>query len=89
MLKSIKSVTTTPRIIIEITGGVMPGEAIPEYTKRLTISSDAWFAQGIYENKPDAAKQEVLRVYGYAQEYMRDLMNPKVLNWVNLNWLYL
>ena len=77
------------RILIEVVAGVIPGQPMPEYTKQFVITSDAWYAQGEYENKPDAARQEILQIYGYAQEYMRDLMNPKILNWVKLEWIYL
>lgn len=77
------------RIIIEVTAGVIPRQPIEEYTKRFVISSDAWYAQGQYEGKQEEAKLEILKIYGFAQEYMRNLMNPQAANWVTLNWLYL
>lgn len=77
------------RIIIEVTAGVIPGQPIKEHTMQFLIGSDVWYAQGEYKGKAEEAKLEVLKTYGYAQEYMRNLMNPQVLNWVTLNWLYL
>lgn len=77
------------RILIQITAGVLPGTPIDEYTKTFGITSDEWYAQGKYDNKPNEAKQEILKIYGYAQEYARDLMNPKILNWVRFEWIYL
>lgn len=77
------------RIIIEVTAGVLPGTPMKEYAKRFVITSGAWYAQGAYEGKEEEAKMEVLKVYGTAQEYMRNLMNPQVVNWVRLDWIYL
>jgi len=81
--------TDSLRIIIEVTGGLIPGKTMPQYTKQFIITSDTWYAQGIYEGKQEEARLEILKVYGFAQEYARNLMNPQVCNWVNLNWLYL
>jgi len=77
------------RVIIEVVAGIVPGTHMPEYTKRFTITSDIWYAQGEWAGREAEAKLEVLKVYGFAQEYMRDLMNPQKLNWVRLDWLYL
>lgn len=77
------------RIIIEVVAGVIPGTPIPEYSKRFGITSDAWYAQGVYEGKAEEARIEILKVYGFAQEYMRNLMNPQAVNWVRLDWIYL
>lgn len=77
------------RILIEVTAGVIPGAAMPEYTKTFAITSDEWYAQGKYDGKAEEAKLEILKIYGFAQEYMRNLMNPQAVNWVQLNWIYL
>lgn len=80
---------TAARVLIEVVAGVIPNTPIPEHTRRFAISSDAWYMQGEYENKKDEAKMECLKVYGTAQEYMRSLMNPGIVNWVRLDWIYL
>lgn len=77
------------RIIIQVTAGIIPGEIMAEHSKQFIISSDAWYAEGEYAGKGKDAIEEILKVYGFAQEYARNLMNPQALNWVNLNWLYL
>lgn len=77
------------RVIIEVVAGVIPGTPIPEHTKRFGVSSDAWYGQGKYENNLEEARMEILQVYGTAQEYARNLMNPQILNWVKLEWVYL
>ncbi len=68
--------------------GIIPGTPDPQYTKEFTIDSDAWYGQGEYEFNQDDARMEVLKVYGAAQEYARDLMNPKRFNWVRMEWIY-
>lgn len=77
------------RILIEVTAGLIPGTPMPEHTKKFAITSDQWYAQGKYEGNPKGAQLEILQVYGFAQEYMRNLMNPQALNWVRLDWIYL
>jgi hypothetical protein len=76
-------------IIIEVTAGLIPGQAMQKYTKQFIITSDVWHAEGTYENKQEEAKLEILKTYGFAQEYARSLMNPQALNWVNMNWICL
>jgi hypothetical protein len=77
------------RILMEVTAGLIPGTTMPEHTMQFAITSDQWYAQGKYEGKAKEAQLEILQVYGFAQEYMRNLMNPKVVNWVRLDWIYL
>lgn len=76
------------RIAMEVQAGLIPGQPMPEYTKKFFISSDAWYASGEYVGKEQEAKEEILKVYGYAQEYARNLMNPQILNWVRMDWIY-
>lgn len=77
------------RIIIEVVAGVIPQNIMPEHTRRFVITSDVWYAQGAYEGKEQEAREEILKTFGYANEYMRSLWNPEHLNWVQMNWLYL
>lgn len=80
--------STTTRIVIEVKAGVIPRTPMPEYTKQFVITSDVWYAQGHYEGKEEEARMEILRTYGFAQEYARNLMNPQAVNWVNMEWIY-
>jgi hypothetical protein len=79
----------TARVLIEVVAGIVPNTIMPEHTKKFAITSDQWYAQGTYEGKEEEAKMECLKVYGFAQEYMRNLMNPQLVNWVRLEWIYL
>jgi len=77
------------RILLEVVGGVIPGEPMPIYTKQFAISSDVYYAQGEYEGREQEAQMEMFKVYGTAQEYMRSLWNPQMCNWVRCEWIYL
>ena len=66
------------RILIEVVAGLIPNQPIPEFTRRFPISETTW-AEG----------DEVMKTYGYAQEYSRSLWNPSRVNWVSLTWIYL
>jgi hypothetical protein len=76
------------RIVIEVVAGLVPNKPIPDLTRRFTISSDAWYKQGEFESDPESAEIEVMKAYGFAQEYMRTLWNPSKVNWVQCNWIY-
>lgn len=69
--------TKSARVIIEVVAGVLPGTSMPEHTKKFIIPSDMWYAEGEYEGRQEEAKMEILKIYGWAQEYARNLMNPQ------------
>lgn len=68
------------RIIIEVIAGIIPAEPMQEFTQKFYITEEQW---------EDATGNEAMKVYGHAQEYMRSLWNPKIVNWVRLDWIYL
>jgi len=70
--------TEAAKVIIEVQGGIIVNEPLPDFTRRFTITSSQW-------EQPD----EVMKAYGYAQEYMRNMWNPKALNWVTCMWIFL
>jgi len=77
------------RVLIEVVAGIVPNTIMPEYTKQFAITSDMWYAQGEYEGKKEEATMEMLKIYGTAMEYVRHIMNPQMVNWVRLEWIYL
>lgn len=77
------------RILLEVVAGVIPNQPMPEYTKQFAVTSDIWYAQGTYEGKEKEARDEIIKVYGYANEYMRTLWDPQKVNWVRCDWIYL
>lgn len=76
------------RIAIEVTAGLFPGNVIEQYTKRFIVTSDVYYAQGEYQGKQEEAELEIMKTYGFAQEYMRSLWNPGRVNYVRCDWIY-
>lgn len=77
------------RILVEVVAGIVPGTPIPKYTKQFAITSDVYYAQGVYEGRKRDAQWELFKVYGLANEYMRSLWNPSSVNWVRMDWIFL
>lgn len=68
------------RVIVEVTAGLIPGRAEPQFTKRWAVTSLEWQERG----------EEVLREREQeADEYARQLREPSRLNWVRTDWLWL
>jgi hypothetical protein len=68
------------KIIIEVVAGLIPNEPMPEHSHRFIITS---------KQLEDSTGMEVLKTYGFAQEYMRTLWHPGRVNWVRCDWIYL
>lgn len=72
------------RVLLEVTAGLIPGQAMPEYTRKWAISSKAW-------HDPSKDRGELLaeangKMQGYAALLM---LQPDRLNWVRTDWIYL
>ena len=70
------------KLIIEVVAGLLPGQPMPEYTKRWAVTSFDW----------DSAVTDQLKralVVGRAteaDEYTWTLRNPSRVNWVRTDW---
>ena len=72
------------KLIIEVVAGIIPQQPMPEHTKLFALTSEE------YENPdPKAVHSAWDRVHGEAMMYMLGLMNPKFVNWVRLDWIWL
>lgn len=67
------------KVIITIQAGLIPNEPMPEFSRQITITAEGWEAAG---------GLETMKAYGFAQEYMRSLWNPRAFNWVRCDWIY-
>ena len=85
--------TETARLAIEVTAGVVPGRAEPEFTRRWAITSTEWEQAQDADLKAD----EEHRFHTYlllsgraamADEYARMLRNPSRWNWVRTDWVW-
>jgi hypothetical protein len=70
----------------EVTAGLVPGQAMPEYTRRWVIASSEWYGQDGQPTPQGVAAFNAALVG--AQEYARYLMNPGALNWVRVDWIW-
>lgn len=68
------------RVSIEVVAGIIPGHPDPQHTRQFIITSDEWH---------DKTGEAAMKVYGFAQEYMRTLWNPQRVNWVQCVWMYM
>jgi hypothetical protein len=71
------------RIVLEVTAGLIPGQPMPEHTKRWAITEAEW--------KNAATRANILaerngQMQGYAALLM---LQPDTLNWVRTDWIYL
>lgn len=62
----------------EVTAGMIPRDPMPEYSKRFILTSEDERDDDTY-----VAKRKE------AMDYATELMNPNILNWVNIEWIWL
>lgn len=83
--------TQSARILLEVVAGILPGTPEPEFTKRWAITSALW--ERLIDAKTEALADDVVKeieaIYDEAQKYAASLRDPRRLNWVRLDWLYL
>lgn len=70
--------TETARVLLEVVAGLLPGTAMPEYTRQWGITEKQWHAND----------EAVGRVTGECDAYATKL-RASGLNWVQTTWLYL
>jgi hypothetical protein len=78
--------TVSARLLIEVTAGIIPGQAMAEHRRVFAVTSPQW------QRATEAGTQsEVLAdANGRAQGYAALLMlQPDQVNWVNTHWLWL
>lgn len=71
----------------EVTAGLIPGQPMPEYTRRWYLTSSEWYDKDGRSNSPQGSALFNANLVA-AQEYARYLMNPGALNWVSVTWIW-
>jgi len=69
----------------EVRVGLIPGQALPDYTRTFVYSSDD------YERDRSAAAGDetaFVTLREQAFEYAKDRMNPHAFNWVEVVWIW-
>ena len=86
-----------------VTAGIIPGDALPNYTRTWAYTSTEYAADtglgadilwgeilGVYR---PADTEKFATIYAQkrreAEEYRRSLDNPNHVNWVRLDWMWL
>jgi hypothetical protein len=79
-------VSDSARVGVDVVAGLIPGQPMPEYTRRWFITSDEWTVAG---RTPDGQSELLATVNGKAQGYAGLLMlQPDRLNWVQVQWVW-
>ena len=74
------------KLIIEVMAGLVPGDPMPEYTRRWgwTGEEQAQLVAG------DAkAREKWILIHGESREYAATLEDPRAVNWVRRDWVWL
>lgn len=73
-------------MILEVVGGILPGQPEREYTKRWVYTSKMKEEDLA---RPVGARNHFLALEAQAEQYARELRNPAFLNWVRVDWIWL
>jgi hypothetical protein len=74
------------KLLIEVQAGVIVGEPIPEYSRRWSWSSED---QAKLEAEDKEALYKYVRIAGESREYAASLEDPRRVNWVRRDWIWL
>lgn len=74
------------KLLIEVVAGLMPGTPMPKYTRRWAWTSDD---QQKLVAGDEEAKVKYVRIAGESREYAASLEDPRTVNWVRRDWLWL
>ena len=65
---------------VEVYAGLIPGQAMEEYTHRWVLTSA--------DRHSEEGQLRLIEMNGQAMAYALALMEPKQLNWVKLEWIW-
>ena len=75
----------TAKAFFEVTAGIIPGTAMPEYCKRWNYTSDEYQQ----DTKVPADQQTIFSTrLMEAHNYAISLTNPAYVNWVRVDWIW-
>jgi hypothetical protein len=79
--------TESARAAWEVTAGLVPGQAMDEYTRRWVLTATEWWeTDGMVPSLQGVALFNAHATA--AMEYARGLMDPRQLNWVKVEWIW-
>lgn len=68
----------TAKIVLEVHAGIIPGTPMDEYTRRWMLTSDEARDPEVYGD-----------AVGAASFYALSLQQPRIVNWVRFEWVWL
>lgn len=71
------------RVSWEVTAGIIPRRPMPEYTRRWFLTSETYYAE-----REQLSTETFSRYKIEAHDYAMELENPGLVNWVNIEWIY-
>lgn len=71
------------RVAWTVTAGIIPLQPLADYTRRWLLTSETYYAE-----RERSSIETFIRYKIEAHDYARELENPGLLNWVNLEWVY-
>lgn len=71
----------------EVRAGLIPGQALPEYTKHFFYASEEYEEDGRHA-KEFAYQPIFMKRMAMAASYQQQLSNPNTLNWVELTFIW-
>ena len=77
----------------EVRAGVIPGSAMPEFTKRWLLTSEVYYQEARmpeeeFKAKFPDGKSTFAKYRDEAYEYAKQLTDPRGTNWVEISWVY-
>jgi len=81
MPNTVSTSGTRVRCAWEVTAGLIPEKPIPEYSRSWIVTSEVYYSPDGPKFCEDFQKQ--------ALDYVKSLQDPRSLNWVKLDWIYL
>ncbi len=74
------------KALFEVRAGVIPGQAMDEYTKQWGYTSADYEAdQTVPQDQPTVFSQRLQQAHDYAM----GLSNPAYVNWVRVDWVWI
>jgi hypothetical protein len=72
------------KVIISVVAGIIPNVPMPEHTRQFGLTG-----QEMHEGTPEERQSAWNRAHGEAMMYATQMMNPGMVNWVRLEWIWL
>lgn len=89
------------KAVFTVKAGIVPGQAMPQYTKQWAYTSEDYEADGKLPPMPEGHSIDMngpldqphmskfTRMHIEAMRYYSQMVHPYMLNWVTIEWMWL